>query len=58
MLKIRPTNAIPNLATVLLMGPPITLDSKGLATFPASEGLEAMLSLEVCLDGPEVLEGP
>ena len=37
VLKIRPTNAIPKLATILLMGPPITLDSKWLATFLASE---------------------
>jgi len=57
VLKIGPTNAIPKLATVLLMGSPVTSNRECLATFPTHEGLDAVLSLVVGLQGAEVFEG-
>lgn len=56
VLEIRATKAEPTLATVLLVGAPVTLDGKGLATLAASEGLESVLALVVCLEGPKVLQ--
>ncbi|KAM7523389.1 hypothetical protein LguiA_013291 [Lonicera macranthoides] len=49
VLKIRTTSATPKLATILLMGSPITLDSKCLFTLSTHEGLCPMLSLVMCL---------
>ena len=57
VLEIGPASTIPKFATVLLMGSPIPLDCKGFATFPTHEGLDAMLPLEVGLEGPKVLQG-
>lgn len=54
--EVRATKAIPNLATVLFMSPPITFHSKGLPTFSTQVGFDAMLPLVVSLEGPEVFE--
>ena len=57
VLEIRAASAIPKLAAVLLMGSPIPFDCKCFAAFPTHEGLDAVLPLEVGLEGPEVLQG-
>lgn len=57
VLEVGPTSTIPKLATILLMGSPVPFDCKGFSTFPTHEGLGAMLSLEVGLEGPKVLQG-
>lgn len=56
VLEVGATDAIPKLATVLLMGSPVTADSEGLATLSAGEGLQAVLALVVSLEGSKVLE--
>ncbi|PON58098.1 hypothetical protein TorRG33x02_125110 [Trema orientale] len=56
VLKIRATNTIPKLPTILLVGSPIPSYSKCLATFSTHEWLDSMLSLVVSLKCSEVLE--
>ena len=56
MFKIRATKAIPNLATILLVGSPIALNSKGFGAFSTSERLDAVLALVMCLEGSEIFE--
>lgn len=58
VLEVGATKTVPNLAAVLLVGPPIALNGEGLAAFPAHEGLRAVLAFVVSLEGSEVLEGP
>jgi len=57
VLEIRSTRAKPHLAAVLLVRPPVPSYCKGLAAFPALEGLDAVLPLVVSLESPEVLQG-
>ena len=57
VLKIRATNAIPKLPTILLMSPPIPSNSKGFPTLPTHERLDPMLAFVVSLKGSEVLQG-
>lgn len=56
VLEVRAARAIPELATVLLVGPPVATHSERLAALPAHEGLDPVLALVVGLEGPEVLE--
>lgn len=58
VLEVGSASAVPELATVLLVCPPITLHCKGFtAGFSADKGFGSMLSLVVSLKGSEVLEG-
>lgn len=54
--KIRTTDTVPDFATVLLMGSPISFDSKGLTAFSAQEVFYSMLSFVMGLEGSEVFE--
>lgn len=56
MLEIGAAYAEPQLATILLMGAPVTTHGKSLAALAAAEWFHAMLSLVVSLQGAEVLE--
>lgn len=56
VLEIRATDAIPKLATILLVSSPIAPHSKGFATFPAHEGLDSMLPLVMRLEGSEIFQ--
>lgn len=56
MFEVRATKAIPNLATILLVGSPIAFDREGFGAFSTSERLDSMLSLVMRLEGAEVLE--
>nr|GMC90688.1 hypothetical protein GOBAR_DD21807 [Ipomoea batatas] len=58
VLEIRAADAIPDLAAVLLVRPPVALHGQGLPTFPAHERLRPVLSLVVCLEGSEVFQWP
>lgn len=58
VLEIRTTDAVPDFATVLLMGSPVSFHSKGLIAFSAEEVLYSMLSFVVGLEGSEVFEWP
>ena len=57
MLEVRATSAVPELAAVLLVSPPVPPHGEGLAALAAHEWLDAVLPLVVSLKGPEVLEG-
>lgn len=57
VLEVGAAGAVPELATVLLVGSPVALDSERLAALAAGEGFGAVLALEVGLEGAEVLEG-
>lgn len=56
MLEVRPATAVPELATVLLVGSPVATHSERLAALSAHEGLDPVLALVVGLEGAEVLE--
>lgn len=56
--EVGATETVPNLPAVLLVGSPVAFHSKGFAAFSAGEGLDAVLSLVMCLEGAEVLERP
>ncbi|KAF3792641.1 hypothetical protein EJ110_NYTH11219 [Nymphaea thermarum] len=58
VLEIRAADTVPELPTVFLMGPPVTLHRKGLGALPAPVGLVPMLPLVVRLECPEVLKRP
>jgi hypothetical protein len=56
VLEIGSTSTIPKLATILLVGSPITFHGKCLATFSAQERLDSMLSLVMSLKGSKISE--
>lgn len=56
VLEIRTTSAIPKLATILLMGSPISPHCKWLPTLSTCKGLGSMLSLVVCLESSKIFE--
>jgi len=57
VLEVGATNAVPQLAAVLLVGPPVPPHGEGLAALAAHEGLDAVLPLVVRLECPEVFQG-
>lgn len=56
--EVRATKTIPNLPAILLVRSPIAFHGEGLAAFSTCEGLDAVLSLVMCLEGAKVLERP
>lgn len=56
VLEIRATNAVPKLATILLVRPPVSAHGERLPALATHEGLQPMLALVVCLQGSEILE--
>ncbi len=56
VLEVRTTGAVPELSAVLLVGPPIATNGKGLTAFATHEGLDSMLPLVMRLQGAEVLQ--
>ena len=56
VLEVGAADAVPQFATVLLVGSPISLHRKGLTALAAHEGLDSMLPFIVSLEGPEVLQ--
>lgn len=56
VLEIGATDAVPKLATILLVRSPVPAHGERLTALAAHEGLEAMLALVVCLQGSEVLQ--
>lgn len=57
MLEIGAAGAVPELAAVLLVSAPVSLDGEGFAAgFTADKGLGAVLALVVGLKSAEVLE--
>ncbi len=56
MLEVGTTSAVPQLSAVLLVGPPVTSNSKCLTTFSTHEWLDSVLPLVMRLQGAEVLQ--
>nr|GMC90303.1 hypothetical protein DM860_009871 [Ipomoea batatas] len=56
VLEVRAADAVPELAAVLLVGPPVAPHGEGLAALPAREGPDPVLPLVMRLQGPEILE--
>lgn len=56
VLKVGTTKAKPTLAAVFLVGAPVTFDGQRLAALAAGEGLVAVLTLVVSLEGAEVFQ--
>lgn len=56
--EVRATKTIPNLAAVLLVRSPIAFHGESFAAFSTGEGLDAMLSFVMRLEGAKVLERP
>nr|GMC88697.1 hypothetical protein DM860_009871 [Ipomoea batatas] len=56
VLEVRAADAVPELAAVLLVGPPVAPHGEGLAALPAREGPDPVLPLVMRLEGPEILE--
>jgi hypothetical protein len=56
VLEVGTTSAVPQLSAVLLVGPPVTSNSKCLTTFSTHEWLDSVLPLVMRLQGAEVLQ--
>jgi hypothetical protein len=56
VLEVRATGAVPQLSAVLLVGPPVATNGKGLTAFATHEGLDSVLPLVMRLQGAEVLQ--
>ena len=56
VLKVRATNAEPQLPTILLMRAPVTPYCKCLTTFSTHERLDPVLSLVMCLQRPKIFQ--